>query len=141
MAITQRSTIDPAAMATAWATRVGASGAKWVAGVKAPRRLPNANPQQNATNWLAGVTSAEPKFIAGISGASYLTNLENGVTNKQASYTGSGAAKKANAQAGFQKVAPMIQTALAGLPPRGPKGTNSNRGAAFGEAMHAQKGK
>lgn len=141
MAITQRTSIDPNAMATAWAARVGQSGAKWVAGVKAPRRLPNANPSANASAWTAGVAAAEPKFVKGISDPSYLTNLEAGVTNKQSSYTGSGTAKKANAAAGFAKVAAMIPTALAALPPRGPKGTNSARGAAFAEAMHAQKGK
>jgi len=141
MAITARTTIDPNAMATAWATGVQSGGAKWIAGVKAPRRLPNANPAQNAANWIAGVTAAEPAFVAGISSAAYLPALEAGVTAKVGSYTGAATTKKANAVAGFTKVAPMIQTALASLPPRGPKGTNAARGAAFANAMHAQKGK
>src|SRR5579872_4167812 len=104
MAITQRTTIDPNAMATNWAARVAQSGAKWVAGIKSPRRLPNADPTGNAAKWTAGVAAAEPKLVAALQAPTYLTNLEAGATNKQGSYTGAGQAKKANAAAGFQKV-------------------------------------
>ncbi len=140
MAITQRTTIDPNAMTTAWSAGVSAAGAKWIKGIQSPRHLPNANPQANATNWLAGVQNAQPAYVAGISSPAYLTNLEAGAVAKQGSYTGSGAARKANAQAAFSKVAAMIQTALQNLPAKGPAGTNTARATAFATAMHALKG-
>ena len=140
MAITQRNQIDPNAMATAWSAGVAAGGAKWLAGIKSPRVLPNANPAANAANWLAGVTAGEPAYVAGVSGPNYLTSLEAGATAKQGSFTGSGAARKANAVSSFTKLAPLIQQARAALPPKGPKGTNTARATAFATAMHALKG-
>lgn len=141
MAITVRGAPNATTMANNWATGVAAAGAKWLNGVNNPRALPNANPQQDAANWLAGVTAAQPAYIAGISSPNYLTDLAAGATAKQSSYTGSGTTRKANAQAAFTNVATMIQGALASLPAKGPKGTNTARSTAFANAMHAQKGK
>lgn len=142
MAITQRSNqINPATMATNWAQGVGSAGAKWQNGVRSPRRLPNADPSANVANWQTGVAAAGPKLQAALSDPSYLTNLDAGVGAKVSSYTGSGTTRKANAQAGFSKVAPMISSALSSLPPKGPKGTNTARSTAFQQAMHDQKGK
>lgn len=140
MAITVRTTTNPATMTTNWTTRVAASGTTWLNGINSPRRLPNANPTLNADNWSAGVAAAKPTYTAGISSPNYLTNLAAGATAKQSSYTGSGNAKKANALAAFTKVAAAIDQILPTLPARGPAGTNTARSTAFQEAMHAKKG-
>jgi hypothetical protein len=140
MAIAVRNDINPTTMADNWAARISQSGQRWLNGIKAPRVLPNSNPSAAGSNWTAGVTAAEPSYVAGMSAPDYLTNLEAGATAKQASYTGSGAAKKARALNAFTKVAPMIKAALATLPPKGPPGTNTARSTAFQAAMHAQRG-
>lgn len=140
MAITVRTTINPANMANNWAAKVAQSGTTWLNGVKSPRRLPNADPTKNAADWIANVTAAQPQFIAGISAADYLPKLEAGATAKQSSYSGAGAAHKAQAQQAFTKVAAAIESILPTLPARGPAGTNSARSTAFQTAMHAKKG-
>ncbi len=140
MAINPRTTLDPTAAASAWSTRVGASASKWLKGVESPRRLPNANPQQNATNWLAGVTSAEPRFVAAISSPAYLTALDAGATAKQGNYSAAGQRSQAKMQAAMTKVLPAIQAIVAALPPRGPAGTNSGRSTQLQTALHALKG-
>lgn len=140
MAITVRTSTNPTTMANNWATRVAQSGTTWLNGIKSPRRLPNADPAKNMTNWQAGVAGAGPTYEKGVSSPNYLPDLEAGATAKQASYTGSGNAKKANAQAAFTKVAAMIDSVLPTLPAKGPKGTNTARSTAFQEAMHAKKG-
>lgn len=125
--------------AATWAQRISQSGSKWQAGFTNYRVAPNADPQQNATNWQAGVAAAAPKYTSAITGPQYITNWQNGAKNKVQSYTGSGAAKQANAQKGFEKSFAMITQALNGLPAKGRKGTNAQRATAFAEAMHAQK--
>lgn len=140
MAITQRTGINPTTMAANWSKGVAAAGASWLQGVENPRALPNANPQQNASNWLAGVQQAQPAYVAGVSSPNYLTRLDAGAKAKQGSYTGSGQAHAADFASSANKLAPMIQTALASLPPKGPRGTNTARSDAFQTAMHAQKG-
>jgi hypothetical protein len=140
MAITVRTSTNPTTMANNWASRVAASGTAWLNGINSPRRLPNANPAAATSNWTAGVAGAAKTYEAGISGPNYLANLSAGATAKQASYTGSGNAKKANAQAAFTKVAAAIDAILPTLPARGPAGTNTARSTAFQEAMHARKG-
>lgn len=140
MAITVRSTINPQNMATRWQSGVAASGARWLAGVKSPRVLPNANPTSNAANWQAGVATAVPKYERNTTGPTYLTRLEAGATAKQGSYTGSGAAHQADFLSSATKVAQAVEQAINGLPPKGPRGTNTGRSTAFQEAMHAKKG-
>jgi hypothetical protein len=140
MAITQRNTLDPTAAASAWATRVGASGSKWLKGIETPRRLPNANPAANATAWMAGVTAAAPKFQQKITGQTYLDNLDKGATAKQGNYTSAGQRAQPNMQAAMSKVLPAIQTIVAALPPRGPRGTNGARSQQLQDALHALRG-
>ena len=67
-------------------------------------------------------------------------NLAAGATAKQSSYTGSGNAKKANAQAAFTKVAAAIDSILPTLPIRGPAGTNTARSTAFRRRCTPKKG-
>ena len=140
MAITQRTTINPTSMTSNWTKGVTGAGAKWFAGIENPRALPNANPTQNANNWLAGVQQAQPAYIAGVSNPNYLTRLDNGAKAKQGSYSGAGTAHAADYGSSAPKLATMIQTSLASMPPKGPSGTNSGRSTAFQESMHAQKG-
>lgn len=128
-------------MADAWAAGVGRAGTNWTQGIQNPRQAPNANPAQMAANWQQGVANAAPRFSAAVSAGDFVTKWQQGAVAKVASFTGSGTARKSNAAAGFAKVVPMIQSSLANLPAKGPKGTNSGRAQAFGEAMHAQKGK
>lgn len=140
MAITKRSQLDPNAAATAWAAGMGRSGANWLKGIRSPRNIPNADPTKNTANYLAGVAAAGPSFSAGISSPRYLQRLEDGASAKQASFTGAGAAHQADYNSAATKLFPLITNALATLPPRGPRGTNSGRSTAFQEAMHAQRG-
>jgi hypothetical protein len=140
MAITQRTGVNPQTMAANWTKGVAAAGSKWLTGIENPRALPNANPQQNAQNWLAGVEQAQPAYIAGVSSPNYLTRLDAGAKAKQGSYTGAAQTHAADFASSAQRLAPMIQQALSNLPPKGPKGTNTQRSTAFQEAMHAQKG-
>jgi hypothetical protein len=133
-------TLNAQAAAQKWAQRISQSGATWQAGFTNYRQAPNANPAQNTTNWQQGVAAAAPKFEAAISSASYLSDWQAGAKNKVQSYTSSGQAHMAKAQAGFQKSFAMITQALSQLPPKGRKGTNAARATAFAEAMHAQKG-
>lgn len=140
MAITVRTTINPTNMATRWQSGVASAGARWLTGIKSPRILPNHNPTQNAANWQSGVATAVPKYERNITGAAYLTRLEAGATAKQGSYTGSGAAHQADFQSAATKIATAVEQALASLPPKGPRGTNTGRSTAFQEAMHAKRG-
>jgi len=140
MAITVRTRTDPAAMASNWGAGMSAGGSKWGAGVRNPRRLPNADPAHNATMWQQGVSAALPAFTAGISNPNYLAKLNAGVPAGQTKFGSAGASRLPQAQSAFAKLAPQIDAAVAGLPPKGPKGTNSGRAAAFGTAMHATKG-
>jgi hypothetical protein len=140
MAITTRTTINPTNMATRWASGVSAGGARWLAGIKSPRRLPNADPARNGANWQTGVATAVPKYEKGITGTAYLTRLENGATAKQGSFTGAGAAHQADFQSAATKIATAVEQALSTLPPKGPRGTNIGRSTAFQEAMHARRG-
>jgi hypothetical protein len=140
MAITPRTTINPQNMASRWQNGVAAAGARWLAGIKSPRALPNANPTQNAANWQAGVAGAVPKYEHNISGAGYLTRLENGATAKQGSYTGSGAAHASDMLSSAQKIATAIEQIVPTLPRKGPRGTNTGRSTAFQDAMHARRG-
>jgi hypothetical protein len=140
MAIATRTTTNPTNMASRWASGVSAGGARWLAGIKAPRRLPNADPTKNGANWQTGVATAVPKYEKGITGAAYLTRLENGATAKQGSFTGSGAAHQADFHSSATKIAAAIDHAVSSLPPKGPRGTNIGRSTAFQEAMHAHRG-
>lgn len=140
MAITVRTRTDPTNMATRWGAGMAANGTKWGAGVRNPRKLPNADPAHNAAMWQQGVAAALPAFTAGISSPNYLAKLDAGVPAGQTKFGSSGTSRLPQAQSAFAKLAPMIDAAVAALPPKGPKGTNSNRAAAFGTAMHATKG-
>lgn len=140
MAITARSTINPQQATTRWQNGVAANTARWLAGIKAPRRLPNANPVQNAANWQAGVAGAVTKFEHNTTGQPYLTRLENGATAKQASYGGSGAAHAPDMLSSMTKIAAAIEAVLPTLPAKGPRGTNTGRSTAFQEAMHQRRG-
>lgn len=140
MAITRRTSIDPASMTSNWSKGVAAAGGRWLKGVQSPRNLPNADPDKNVANWQTGVASAGPSMKAGISSPNYLTRLEAGATAKQSSYAGAGSAHSADFGAAASKLAPMIQNALSSLPAKGPRGTNSQRSVAFAEAMHTQRG-
>lgn len=140
MAITQRTTLDPATAASNWSQRVSQSGTKFVAGVQKPRRLPNADPAKNTASWTQGVAQAAPTFQAAISAPDYLTKLEAGATTKVGNYTAAGARSKGNAQAAFSKVFPAIQGIVASLPARGPVGTNGARSTQMQEALHALRG-
>jgi hypothetical protein len=140
MAISVRTRTDPAKMATAWTAGMGAGGTKWGNGLRNPRKLPNADPAKNAAAWQTGVAAALPAFTAGISSPSYLTKLEAGIPAGQSKFSSAGTSRAPQAQSAFTKLAPMIDEVVAGLPAKGPKGTNSNRAAAFGDAMHQKKG-
>jgi hypothetical protein len=140
MAITPRTTINPQNMAARWQSGVAAGGARWLAGLKSPRRMPDANPTQRAANWQAGVATAVAKFEKNTTGPTFLTRLENGATAKQGSYTGAGTAHQADFLASAGKLATAIETAVGALPPKGPRGTNTGRSTAFQEAMHAKRG-
>lgn len=132
--------LSAATMAANWQKGVGAAGVTWTGGIANPRQNPNANPQQNASNWVAGVSNGEPAYLAGISNPNFMSNWQNGAKNKQASYTGSGAAKVANFAAAAARLVPMITQSMSALPAKGPKGTNTQRSTAFQQAMHALKG-
>lgn len=140
MAIAVRTGVDAGKMATSWSAGMAQGGTKWGNGLRSPRKLPNADPAANTSAWQAGVAGAGPSFNAGISSPSYLTKLEAGIPAGQSKFGSAGASRAPQAQAAFQKLAPLINAAVASLPPKGPKGTNSNRAAAFGTAMHAVKG-
>jgi len=140
MAIAQRGQLNPQAAATKWSQRVGQSGATWLGGIQAPRRLPNADPAKNTAAWQQGVAAAGPAMEKGISDPSYLTRLETGAKNKQASYSGAGTAHQTDMQNAMNKVLPAIQNIVATLPPRGPRGTNNGRSAAVADGLHALRG-
>lgn len=140
MAIALRSTLDPAAAAAAWASRVGASGSRWIKGIENPRRLPNADPAGNAAKWADGVAAAQGKFTAKITGQAYLTKLDAGATAKQANYSSAGTRAQPNMQAALTKVLPAIQTIVQSLPPRGPRGSNDARATGMSQGLHAKKG-
>jgi hypothetical protein len=140
MAITPRTNINAANMATRWSQGVAGAGARWLGGIRSPRNLPNADPANNTANWLSGVSAAGPKFNKGISDPAYLTRLENGAQAKQGSYTGSGAAHQADFGSAASKIATAIDGALAQLPKKGPRGTNGGRSTSFGDYMHQRRG-
>lgn len=132
--------ISAQTMAANWSKGIAAAGPKWTAGIDNPRSDPNANPSGNSANWQAGVAAAAPTYEAAISSSAYLPAWKAGAKAKVSSFTGSGAARAANFAASAAKLAPMINTAMSGLPAKGPKGTNIQRAVSFATAMHAQKG-
>ena len=132
--------LDPAAAATKWATRMGQAGPDWTAGIANPRVAPNANPAAMASNYLAGTAAAGPTYTAGVSSPDFVNKWQAGAKAKVGSFSGAGALHKSVMATALGKIFPMIQQALSGLAPKGPKGTNSARGQQFGEAMHALKG-
>ncbi len=141
MAITVRTGTNPSVMAANWSAGMARGSANWAKGVKAPRKLPNADPAKNAASWQTGVAAAGPAMLAGISSPSYLTKLEAGIPAGTSKFGSAGTSRLPQATEAFGKLAGIIDTAVTALPPKGLKGTNSARAAAFGELMHAQKGR
>lgn len=132
--------ISAQTMADNWAKGISNAGTKWTSGIDNPRSDPNANPGQNTQNWQQGVAAAAPTYQDAISSPAYVPAWKAGAKAKVSSFTGSGNARKANFAAAAAKLVPMINTAMSGLPAKGPKGTNIQRSVAFATAMHAQKG-
>ena len=115
MPFTPRTTIDPAAMVTAWSAGVGRSGAKWSKNTLNPRRMFNANPTKAAQNWTAGVSEAAPKYAANLA-ATDLVGMEASIVGPgQTRFTQSGTQKVTKFKNKSQSLATLIAAAMAAV--------------------------
>jgi hypothetical protein len=122
-----------------WATAMAQAGAKYTAGVGRVTQSPNAKAAAAASSYAAGTANAvaSGKFAAA-NNAVPLSTWQQGCTQKGAQRLASGAqAAQGKVQNVMSQLIPQIQSVAASLPPRGPKGTNDGRSAAFSQAMHA----
>lgn len=110
--------------------------AKVQAGAARVTQAPGAAAAANQSGYLAGVAQSAGKWARNVAAVT-LQQWQAAVAAKAGNISTGARAAASKQSAAMSKVMGMVANARASLPPRGPKGTNNGRSAAFSDAMHA----
>jgi hypothetical protein len=127
--------------AARWAQNLGASGARYTAGVQAVTVAPGQLAARAGQRWLANTQAALPRFTKN-SAAVGLGDWQNAAVTKGAPRLASGAqAAQPKMEAALTRVFSQIAQVVGSLSPRGDIEANIARSAAFARGMNALKSK
>lgn len=137
MAVTN---VDPATIATRWATNLAGSGAKVTAGVQAVTVAPGQAAARQKAQYVAGVQAAATRWARNVA-AVPLATWQDMMTSKGIPRMGTGAQKaKTKFAAVIAKIMSTERTIVGSLPPRGSTQANIQRAVQFMTQMAAAKG-
>jgi hypothetical protein len=119
--------MDPAAVATKWATNLGASTTSITAGVNAVQQAPGQSAAAQSAVWLQRLQASQAKWERNVSAVT-LQEWKNAMLNKGLPRIATGAQQAVpKMQAFMQKWLPYEQAGVAQLPPRGTVQQNIQR--------------
>ena len=116
MAFQVRTSLDPAASAAKWATKVQSAGADLLAGYSKPRRDPQANPDRSANTWLSNTQAAKGRYQSGIAGYDSAAAVDSMAKNGVSRYTQSATTKIRKVQTFHQNYDSVISAGMNQLP-------------------------
>jgi hypothetical protein len=131
MALTIRTQTSPATAIANWTAGVQRSGAKWTAGVLAPKRDPFATAAASVGNWQAAVSSpaAATAFVNGLNNVNVAAFTATVQGTGQQKYVASATTKTAKETAFMNAFLPQLDNITNNLNrtnPRGPRGSAQN---------------
>jgi hypothetical protein len=132
--------ISVSAAAQKWASGMQSAGPAIKAGVAAVTTAPGQAAAANQAGYLSGVQNNVNKWATNTAAVS-LPSWQNSMTTKGIQNISSGIpGGQAKWTAAMNTWFPVIQSAVASLPPRGPAGSSQNyqRSQQLGQALHAQ---
>ena len=128
--------LDPAQIASDWATRLGASGDKIKRGVAAVTVAPGAAAARQVDVWATNVVQSKAKFARNV-GRVPLADWQAAMSGKGVDRIASGAAAAQPKMAAFlSSFLPFITSAAASLSPRGSYEQNKARMIAMVDKAH-----
>lgn len=125
----------PDQIAAAWAQRLGSSTQKITAGVQSVTVAPGQAAARQKAVYVQNVTASADKWASKTAAVS-LASWQQSVTEKGIPRIATGAtAAQGKFSAFMGQLLPFVQSAVAGLPPRGNLDQNINRMTAFSRKM------
>lgn len=125
----------PQQIAANWASKMAGASQNTTNGVNAVQTAPGQQAAAQVNAYTAGVQNNSSKWAKNVAGVS-LQSWQSSMITKGIPRMASGAAAATSKVANFQsQLQPYIQSAVASLPARGPKGTNQARMTQFSTAM------
>lgn len=120
---------DPSKWAGAWGTGVGRSGDKWSANYIQAGAAIFQKAADSVSTWQTAVASqmAADAFQSGLRNVNFAQVQATVAGAGKTKYTSSGSTKQAKYSAFAQIFGPKLQSIVANLPPRGPRGSTQNR--------------